>query len=141
MTTIAYRNGVLAADTAVINGYTKLARAITKAVKHHGCVAAAAGTATYLGAFLRWFEANEVGEPPVAGDDDAGMIVRPGPVVHRYEKGGWFQVTAEYYAIGSGRDHAAGAFFMGANAEQAVRAAIEHDPASGGDVTVLGVDA
>lgn len=139
MTTIAFRDGVLAADTATLNGYTLLTNAVDKIVRHHGCLCGGAGRAVYLGEFQRWFLAGEFGSRPEADEDDAAIIVRPSGLIHRFEKGGWIELHPKYYSLGSGRDHAYGAFYMGATAEQAVCAAIAHEPGTGGNVTVLGL--
>ena len=141
MTTIAYRSGMLAADTAVLNGYNILGDAMVKIAKHHGCLAGATGTAGYCAAFLKWFCGGEQDAPPKAEKDndnyDTGIIVRPDGSIDRHELSGWHTLRPRYYAVGSGRDHAFGAMFAGATAEQAVRAAIEHDPGTAGSVTVL----
>lgn len=141
MTTIAYRNGCLAADTAILNGYNILGDAIVKIASDHGCLAGAAGDAGYCAAFLRWFRNGEQGDPPKAGKEDgnfdSGIIVRPDGSIDRHEIGGWHTIRPRYYALGSGRDHAFGAMFAGADAETAVRAAIEHDPGTAGSITVL----
>lgn len=141
MTTVAYRNGALAGDTAISNAYSILPNAIHKVWAHHGSLASAAGSASFHGNFGRWFQSGEVGAPPLATKNadryDVGMIVRPGGNIFLHEEEGWFEIHPEYYAIGSGREHAYGAFFMGATAEQAVAAAIKHDPDTAGDVDVV----
>ena len=144
MTTIAYRNRILAADTSMISSYNIMPRAMTKITADHGCLAGAAGSASYAAAFLRWFRTGEAGDPPKAVRDDnshdMGMIVRPDGSVTVYDSGGWYEFRTEYFAMGSGRDQAFGAMFAGANAEGAVRAAIAHDPGTAGDVDVLRLD-
>lgn len=142
MTTIAYRNGILAADTrctiagASSGSINKIAR------RYGGALAGAAGNAVYNFAFLEWFVLNdEKVDPPKAQrtDDsiDRGIIFFPDGRIHVYEPDGKFMIKAEYHALGSGTDVALGAMFMGATAEQAVRAAILHDNGTGGEVLVL----
>lgn len=141
MTIIAYRDGVLAADTAIVAGDTMLPDCIVKIVKDRGSLAGAAGSATYNHAFLAWFLGHELGEPPTPVKDDGlfdiGIIVRPDGTIERHEPGGKFVITPVYYAVGSGEDVALGAFFAGADAEQACAAAIAHDTSCGGKITVL----
>ena len=142
MTTIAYRDGVLAADTAMARGGTLYPGSITKIVRaSNGCLAGAAGTAGYNGAFLRWALAGMEGDPPTAKQDDrdcdTGIIFRPDGSVVLYEPTGWFETHPGVYAIGSGREFALGAMRAGADAEQAVMAAAAHDPYTGVPVTVL----
>lgn len=139
MTTVAFKAGSLAADTATSSQNNIIRQDVPKIAAHHDCLAGACGSAVYCAAFLRWFMASEFGEPPKATqtDGDSGMIVRPDGKLHLYEDGGWFPSDPPYYAMGSGRDYALGAMFAGADAETAVLAGCEHDPHSGGGVTVL----
>jgi hypothetical protein len=139
VTTIAFKGGVLAADTATSSKHNIIRQDVPKIAAHHGCLAGASGSAVYCAAFLRWFLASEFGEPPKASteDGDNALIVRPDGTLHLYEEGGWFPSDPPYYAAGSGCDYALGAMFAGADAETAVLAGIEHDPHSGGSVTVL----
>jgi ATP-dependent protease HslVU (ClpYQ) peptidase subunit len=139
VTTIAWRAGVLAADTATSSANAIIRQDFRKIEAHHGCLAAACGTATYAAAFLRWFLNDEKGEPPVADskEGDRGLIVRKNGALEIYETGGWFPSAPTYYAMGSGNEVALGAMCAGADAEKAVRCAIEHNPHTGGDVTVL----
>lgn len=142
MTTIAYRAGVLAADTAatrgtvVVIGVVKIAHAPSD-----DRLAGAVGDAGYNGAFLRWFLAGAEGEPPEAKKDgdgyDTGLIFMPDGEVRLYEPSGWFSMRPAYYAIGSGKEMALGAMFHGASAEDAVKAAMAHDPYTRGPMTVL----
>lgn len=56
--------------------------------------------------------------------------------VFRYTNNGILNVTGKL-AVGSGRDFAYGAMFMGANAEEAVRAAIKYSASCSGEVIRL----
>lgn len=142
MTTIAYRDGVLAADTAMSRGAT-LIRGIEKTARRprDGALAAIVGAGYYAGPFFAWFHAGCEGDPPRVDQDPdgcvTGIVVEPNGVATIYEMGGWYELRAPYWAIGSGRDQALGAMFAGADAETAVRAAIEHDHGTHGDVRVL----
>lgn len=79
MTTLAYRDKVLAADSAASLGGSHFAE-MTKIARHKGQLAGVAGNATFGQAFLNWFEGGESGEPPVAeigdGSMDRGVIFR-----------------------------------------------------------------
>lgn len=146
MTTIAYRSGVLAADTSISRGGSHMG-AIQKIVRRDdGAMAGIVGVAALQGPFFAWFLAGEEGErPTVPNDGDicaTGMIFRPGGVVEIYEYGGHYAFTPDpYVAFGSGRDAALGAMFAGADPETAIRAAIVHDHGTGGEITVLRRDA
>lgn len=109
-----------------------------------GDMAGSAGDAAYNAAFSKWFLGRERGKPPEAkeGDNwiDRGVIFRRTGRIEIFEPRGRFDCTAPYYALGSGKEAALGAMFAGGDPETAVRAAIEHDPHTGGGVTVLRAD-
>jgi ATP-dependent HslUV protease subunit HslV len=140
MTIIAYRNGILATDTAscvsssVIDGIRKAVR------RGDGVLAAATGDAGFMGEFLRWASGLRAERPNPQKDQDGcdrGILIYPDGRIEVYEPSGMFELRPEYYAAGSGRDLALGAFYAGADAETAVRAAIHHDCYCAGDVFVL----
>lgn len=142
MTTIAYCNGVLAADTAMCSGGCMIGSTVKIVRRFDGDMAGAAGDATYNRAFLDWFSAGEEGPAPEAKAEsdgfDRGVIFRAKPrKIEVFEPRGPFTIVAPYYAFGSGKAEALGAMFVGADAYDAVRAAIALDPHSGGDITVL----
>lgn len=141
MTTIAYRDGVIAADTMEVTSNSIIGVATKIARRDDGCLAGAAGDAVYSRAFLQWFEGGEKGNVPEGFSEDGyidrGVIFRPNGIIEVYEPRGMFETTAPYYAIGSGRPEALGAMFVGADPEAAVRAAIAHDVHTGGEVIVL----
>ena len=141
MTTIAYRNGILASDTGTCCGGSMFGHINKIARRENGDMAGAAGGAAYNYAFIEWFKAGEIGSIPEAMETqdsyDRGVIFRSSGEIEVYEPRGKFVVTADYYALGSGRAEAIGAMHAGADAEGAVRAAIEHDPHSGGRIVVL----
>jgi hypothetical protein len=144
MTIIAYRDGVLACDTGTVRGNSRTHTRVAKTVRApDGRLAAACGFAGYMGKFLAWALTGE-GEPPSAVSPqgatethNTGVVFLPGGCIHVYEDTGMHEATAPYYAIGSGSPEAMGAMFMGATAEEAVRAAMHHDSSCYGDVIVL----
>lgn len=144
MTTIAYRDGAIAADTSTCAGGSMVGRVVKIARNATGDLAGAAGDAWYCRAFLAWFEGGEKGSVPEGKSEhdgfDRGCIFRRDGSIEVYEPRGMFTMTAPYYALGSGKAEALGAMFAGADAEIAVRAAVEHDPHTGGDVVVLRAD-
>lgn len=144
MTTIAYRNGVLVADTVMTKGSALIGQVVKIRRNDKGHLAGASGSASYNGEFLKWFESGEMGEPPepIEKDDamDRGLIFRNNGQVELYEPGGMFKVKIDYFAVGSGCDFAIGAMHAGASAEEAVRASCEHDPNTREPITVLRAD-
>lgn len=140
MTTIAYRDGMIAADTGMTIGETRLGHMTKIAVSKHGRkLGGAAGSAGYCHAFL--MAITEGQDFPAAVEDsqgtDRGLLIesdKPNDM-HIFESGGVFIVRdVPYYALGSGRDIALGAMFQGATAEQAVRAALQHSAWTYGNV-------
>jgi ATP-dependent protease HslVU (ClpYQ) peptidase subunit len=140
LTTIAYRNGQMAADSQVTAGHTIIPTSVTKIArrKKDGALAAACGHLTFLSAFLAWFEAGEKGEGPPLDEGDRGIIVRgKGKPIEVFENTGWFEYSPEYAAFGSGLEFAMGAMHHGATAYEAIQAAVKHDPGTGGEILVM----
>ena len=139
MTTIAYRDGVLAADTLMTRGDSKLV-GITKIAKGaDGRMGGAAGSAGFCATWRAWLRGEASRPEPKSENDstDCGLVIWPDGRVELHEQSGSFEVASAYIAIGSGRPEALGAMHAGGDAEAAVRAAIAHDCHTGGDVTVL----
>ena len=150
MTTIVYRDGVIAADswstlTSEAGGArrhvcTKLDR---KRIKGREVILTAAGEVGPALIFFDWYgSAKPV--PDIAqvqiGDFHA-LIVEPDGL---YEADGYFRpwrvVEADslgFYAVGSGSKAALGALHMGADAREAVRIAALVDPYTGGDIVSM----
>jgi len=137
LTTIAYRAGVLAADTLhTWNGTRDLYE--PKAWRVGDKLVAASGSTSLIMRFREWVAAGMEGESPMHGVEKGGngLVVTADGVTCFDIHGSW-PVREEHYALGSGSDIATGAMAMGATAEEAVRAAIRFDTGSGGEITVL----
>lgn len=138
MTTIAYRDGVLAADTLVCESGRRVGRA-TKIFGKAGVFGGVAGCLSHMNAFRDWFLGGMTGDPPSMKTEDGeseAFIVHDGYVL-TLSKMGWDVMRTESHAVGSGGPVALGAMASGASAEEAVKAAISLDVWSGGDITVL----
>lgn len=143
MTTIAFKGGVLAADTlSTRNGNRE--GVVIKIAKRGSLLAGASGCSALGKTFRDWFMTGCKGSAPYMGDPEKnwaeGFIIMPcnglvsfGPAATWAEKG----MYGGFNAWGSGADLAIGAMISGASAEEAVRAAIVRDTNSGGEVTVL----
>lgn len=139
MTTIAYRNGRLCADTQTSRGYTTI-NGMTKLTKGPRGLGAACGSAGFCSTFQEWVagERDECPEARSDGDNsDAGLLIHPDGRIQLFECGGMFFLDTPYFAMGSGRDQALGAMFAGADARMAVEAAIAHDAYTGGTVMTV----
>lgn len=139
MTVIAYRDGIIAADTLAVTGGSKCAGVTKVARSINGDLGGASGGITFMTAWLTWIR-GEGARPVPEGDEtrtDTGLIIWANGRIEVYEKGGSFEIDAPYYAIGSGRPEAMGAMHAGASPEGAVHAAIAHDVNCGGEPTIL----
>lgn len=141
MSTIAYRDGVLAADTAAFRGNTVVCGIRKIDRRADGTLVGAVGMAGFAAAFRAWVLNGETGPRPEPGNtetsSDAGLIVRPDGPLEVHEEGGVLLLDVPYYALGAGRDQALGAMFAGAPAQVAIAAAIAHDIYTAGEITVL----
>lgn len=141
MTTIAYRDDVLAADTQITCGGTIDGWA-QKAFRKGRLLYATSGSSGLGDRFASWVSGGMQGDAPCLkgeGDKDGGHgYLFPGGdrVVWRYDDV-WATHRAPFFAYGSGAEIALGAMLAGASAEEAVRAAAERDIATGGEITVL----
>lgn len=134
MTTIAYRNGVLAADSGVWIGEAALPFARKLAKGKSGTLYGVSGSAAEGAKFIAWVEAGEIGDCPrgeaiegdrssfiaiaVAATGQVRLIVARGDEIYE----------APYFAIGAGNVGALCALYAGADAIGAVEAAIAHAP-------------
>lgn len=142
MTTIAYRDGVLAADTLHSSDGIRISHRPKVERLADGSLLATKGQSGHGRALKDWIEGGRVGPQPQGdGEGSGGVCIRPGGTIEAYEAG-VFEVLsgADYWAWGSGQQIALGAMHAGAGAFEAVQAAIAHDVFSGGEITVLTAD-
>jgi hypothetical protein len=138
VTTIAYRDGVLASDGRTSDGSYYLPSAKRKAFKSDsGWLYGACGKVSAIVVFQDW-AASLAPAPrkkpvPPKGDYDA-ILVSPRGVVFYVEDGSMWEAESEFAATGSGFGPALGAMHVGASAVEAVEAACKVDPGSGNGV-------
>lgn len=142
MTTIAYRDGVLAADTLQTSGSVRVGLTVKIDRRDDGTMVAACGDAAYAHKFRAWVMAGEQGDAPLpqrenGNDEGSGIIFRPDGTVVRCEAGGLFTMTGPHHAFGSGREFALGVMALGMGALEGIKAAMAHCIYTGGEVTVL----
>lgn len=142
MTTVVYRNGVMAADKMACEGSNKSGK-MTKIFRVNGYLVGFSGAADCAAALLRWFEngADEEAWPDPYNKEDPEstmLVVSPAGQVMFYER---FPVPIimenEFFAIGSGADFALGAMQMGADAKTALEVAISLDAYTGNGIDML----
>lgn len=141
MTTIAYRDGILAADTLACSESGLRSSSMVKIMRVRGGLAGTVGKCSQAQAIVRWLEDGRAADRPkfADGSDDYTVVWLPDEgEATLIENGGEEPLgDAPYHAFGSGREIALGAMYMGATAKEAVEAAIAISVWSGGDVTVL----
>ncbi|HVJ31681.1 MAG TPA: hypothetical protein VND94_01085 [Terriglobia bacterium] len=136
MTVIAYRDGIMAADSLMQLGSTK-ARC-RKIAKHRGHLIGLSGNVCPpLDTFIElFFSEDEDDRRFLSTFDFDALIVTPAGEIQVWEQRLCFETPpVPFWAIGSGQDCAMGAMEMGATAKQAAAAAIKWVPNIGGPVT------
>lgn len=138
MTTIAYRNGVIAGDSMVGSGGLILGAARKVVRGPNGELAGACGEACDAAAALTWVESGMVTPAPALLEGTELMIAMPdGAMLFLDRDRPLYPISAEFFALGSGPHIAMGAMAAGASAEDAVRIACVYDKHTGGEVVVL----
>lgn len=143
MTTIVYRDNVLAADSLAFRGDTRLPTEEVKLRRlSDGSVFALCGGAARLLQMERWLNDNagEIDKIPI-GNSTAVHLPLTGPLMV-YEDGGWYEHPRDQFAaFGGGFQFAYGALHLGASAEQAVGVASVYDAGTGGKVVSMSPEA
>jgi hypothetical protein len=140
MTTIAYRNGVMAAESGVWIGDAAFPWARKLAKGNDGTLYGVSGSGTDAAAFLKWIEDGEEGPMPRGrpiGDEMSIVILKVpliGPISSINAIGEEVYPDAPYIAWGAGATVALGAMFAGADAETAIKAALTHSSGAIGRV-------
>lgn len=152
MTTIVYRDGILAGDTRAYSGDRSpigQKQKIFQVVNSDGSFTTFGVSSPIVGLperVRKWFE-NEKHfdfEPPIQSDESFQALEINGKGEVFYYNGSFTPsgpLMADYFAIGSGMDFAIGALEMGATAQQAVVAASKGDMFTGGVVQHIVVQA
>ena len=140
MTAIAYRDGVLAADSVGWTAGCSVKLPVAPKIRRTRCggMIAAAGNTTVIEQFHLWHTSSG-GKPDNLNEDDIAVIwVKADGTVwfctHRLH---FAQFHGEFLAIGGPVEFMMGALFAGATAERAVRLAIEHTDSAGGHVQTM----
>lgn len=140
MTTIAYRDGILASDSDAGRGDYRCAGSTQKLFRTREGVCGVTGGIARAMAIVRWLGADEPqGECPIATDEFTVIHVKRGGTVDLHEDGGVHHPQFEFMAWGSGMAAALGALYAGADARQAVAIAAKIDPHTGGKVVSMKV--
>jgi len=136
MTTIAYRDGVLAADGRVTDGQLILTDECKKIRRlSDGSLFALTGDDTHEERIVEWLEDADISPPPQGKDFTAILVDTDGNLSFYNGMSDRFVPWYEgFAAFGSGSDIAYGALEMGATAEEAVIAASHRNTLTGGAI-------
>jgi 20S proteasome alpha/beta subunit len=130
MTTVAWRDGVLAADKKGSVGNTGYR--VTKLFKAKGHAIGFAGNQGVGLKFVDWWRAGKPGKCPLDDESEAlVMDLATGRCYHYEEDGHPIPVEDKFASIGTGSDFAIGAMAAGATAVEAVKIASKWDNCSG----------
>lgn len=137
MTTIVYRNGILAGDRRVSIDKLVLPETVRKVHRlRDGRLFAWSGEWSLYEAVLAHFKNPQLECPPIREKGQA-IVVMPDGKVFTFEANVLMPVGGPYVARGSGMDFAYGALAAGASATEAVRIAASLDASTGGGVDVV----
>lgn len=135
MTTVAYRDGVLAGDGRVTMGDTVVSNTERKVHKLRGGrlygYAGNSEDAELLKLALM------KGEAPPLLDNVQGLLIHSDGVIELYEGKVWQQVKEPYYAIGTGGPLALVLMDAGLSSKDAVKLSIKRDTNSGGKIRTV----
>jgi 20S proteasome alpha/beta subunit len=138
MTTVVYRDGVLAADrrssfasTVATDSMKKVFRTPDK------CLGGFAGSVKFFLPYKEWARGDR--QEPAPKGDYVGILVHPDGSIVEYERGNPIVIErrAPFVAWGSGSTAALGALHAGADARTAVLIAQKVDKGSGGGVDTI----
>ncbi|MBD9573742.1 proteasome subunit beta [Pseudomonas sp. PDM23] len=132
MTTIAYRDGVIAYDSLVTAGGTVIYDDFDKKRERNGVLFFGSGSTADIDLLISAY----FGEIPGFDMDARALVLREDKLsLISFADGRVYEsevLPDRPYAIGSGSDHAYTAFDMGASARQAVELAAKRDTCTGG---------
>ncbi len=142
MTTIAYKDGVIAYDSRVTRGSLIDHDDFEKLIHRNGHRFLMTGSGCDFSALIDEYLGLKLGDKPLEAH---GLVVTNGKLYQigrDAESGFWVDdVWAERpFAIGSGRDFALAAMDMGATAKEAVELAAKRDVYTGGTIRTLIID-
>ena len=153
MTTIAYRDGIMASEGKMTLGDMIIKLDTEKVFWVNNHLVGVCGRARAINTFVSWLQKqtdyhivnSEVGDlvdliPPVLEDDEGytALVVTPSRQVLMYEGNTPIDMGIDVpMSVGSGSCFALASMKTGASAEEAVKVACELDVYSGGEITVV----
>jgi ATP-dependent protease HslVU (ClpYQ) peptidase subunit len=153
VTTIAYKNGVLAADSLInygtfsngeVNKIHVVAMPEDDGKRVRRAMMAVSGAVWVIEPLIEWIEsgASQDDIPHcllAAAEQFSCIMIDDEGTVWEFNNGFFLKCGVQYHSIGSGQMFALGAMAAGIEAPEAVAAAMKHDKATGGAITVCTV--
>jgi hypothetical protein len=143
LTVIAYKDGVLAADTLVTEPDNYLNIGYSRKIHKtpDGALVGANGDCEYCLKFLEWANSDRTTKPPKTIDKcDGAILITPQGEIHYFYGTTWEVLHNDFVTIGSGGPIAMGAMEVGANAYAAVVATCKWSMACGGNIDIERLD-
>ncbi|SFI84433.1 hypothetical protein [Albimonas pacifica] len=137
MTTIAYRDGVMVADTGCWDGDTYVGEVVKAIRTSAGALVGVSGSAADAGRVFAWAEGGADGPLEIKNGTEALLVSPEGAISFIETEGRPVPIKTEFAATGSGTTIAIGAMAAGASAERAVEIAAQRDAHTRGPFTVL----
>lgn len=134
MTTIVWRNGVLASDSCITAGDVIVYETSKLVRLKDGSIAGYAGCPHDAIAIIKWLNGKDV---DVDFTKTSFLVYTKKKKLLLYDTEYPLEVKGPYLALGTGTSAALGALYMGATAIEAVKAAIAVDTKSGGKVNSM----
>jgi len=135
LTTIAFKNGVLAADTQATCSYHSRVRKIHR--MPDGVLLGGCGSTQDCHLVAEWLKGGQEGKLPRSLEADFIIVLPNGSILIAEGRFPPFPLTAKFAAIGSGSPVAMGAMEAGATALEAVKIAAKHDGGTSGPFHTL----
>ena len=140
MTTIAYKDGILASDGLISNAQGIVSGKMCKVAEGRTIIGGAAGTLGDVVAFLEWVKKHDGSlqkRPKFEGNLNGFIIHRDGTLFFIDDNFTAAPAGVKISALGTGIELALGAMAAGASAEQAVAIACELDTNSAQPVSFV----
>lgn len=143
MTTIAYKNGFIAADK--LAGFSGMGQRVTKITKHNGMLIGASGYLAQAATLIEWIKngMNKEDFPVDQTGDERNcscMVIKDSKIFLIMTTPVLVELEEDFFAIGSGRDFAISAMHFGKSAKEAVEFASIYDTNTGLGVDVLNIE-
>lgn len=141
LTTIAYRDGILAADSLAHEDGLRQGYIVKVGPTPDGGAWGLTGMAGHTALWRAWACGDRSADPPGFAEESDAILIEPDGRVRVWTEEKWEELEDTIYAWGSGTALALGAMEHGATAEEAVACAIRRDMGSHGKICTVKIGA